>query len=180
MGKRSVLEYRGKYLPRGVRCFVTRSHFALHWTASCGVVYDGVFREFSTAAAEPQLYEVFTCIWGRKMKRKDRNELRTADRHAEPGPLLATFPNLSEFLTAAVFEDTRDRRESPTVTVWAVGGQWKLAVKDRAEGLVLWLTAESLLEVLQLLELYCLEPSAPWRHDDQSHERNGKRVGKKT
>lgn len=114
------------------------------------------------------------------MKRKDRAKLVGAERHASPGALLEAFPNLGEFLTAGTFDGTDDRREAPTVTLWAQGGLWKLSVKDRAEGLVMWLTAEKLLELLQLLELYCLEPEGPWRHDEQQHERQGKRIQKRS
>lgn len=112
------------------------------------------------------------------MKRRDLNKLPSLRTHADPGDLSKTFPQLAEFLTAAVFEGSKERRESPTVTVWAAGGQWKASVKDREEGLVMWLAAPGLLELLQLMEDFCQSPEAPWRHDDQAHERNGKRVKK--
>lgn len=112
------------------------------------------------------------------MKRKPRSELKSVRWHAEQDKLLKSYPALSEFMTAAVYEDGDEVRESPTVTLWASGGQWKCSVKDRAESLVMWLSAESLADLLRLLEQFVLEPEGPWRHDDMAHERNGKRVRK--
>jgi len=69
-------------------------------------------------------------------------------------------------------------RVARTFTCWAAGGQWKVAVKDRAEGLVLWLSADSLQQLVVLLDAMVLSTEAPWRHDEANHERNGKRVKK--
>lgn len=112
------------------------------------------------------------------MKRKDRSECPGLATHASARGLTELYPNLSEFMTAAQFEGDGDRREAPTITVWASGGQWKASVKDRAEGLVMWLSADSWAELWQMVDLMCLESTAPWRHDDPSHDRNGKRVKK--
>lgn len=112
------------------------------------------------------------------MKRKDKSACPGLATHASTRGLTDVFPNLGEFMTAAVFEETGERRESPTVTIWCSGGQWKASVKDRAEGLVMWLSADSALELLQMTDLMCLESEGPWRHDDLGHERNGKRVKK--
>lgn len=112
------------------------------------------------------------------MKRKDLTKMKGVLLHADPGDLAGDFPQLAEFMTAAVYEGGKDRRESPTVTIWAASGQWKASVKDRAEGLVLWLAADTLRNLLVLLDSFVLEPGAPWRHDEYGHERNGKRVKK--
>jgi len=112
------------------------------------------------------------------MKRKDLAKSKSALLHADPEGLSKSFPKLAEFLTAATFEGSKDRRESPTLTIWATAGTWRASVKDRAEGLVLWLSAPHLLELLGMLEDFCLSPEAPWRHDEQGHQREGKRVKK--
>lgn len=112
------------------------------------------------------------------MKRKDRKQIAALRIHAAPGDLKELYPNLAEFMTAALFEGDDETRESPTLTVWAAGGLWKASVKDRAEGLIMWLSAESVTELLSLLEDMVLNPEAPWRHDDPAHERNGKRAKK--
>jgi len=112
------------------------------------------------------------------MKRKDLSKSKSSLLHADPEGLAKTFPKLSEFLTAATFEGSKDRRESPTITFWATGGTWRVSVKDRAEGLVLWLSAPSVMELLSMLEDFVLSTEAPWRHDDQAHQRDGKRVKK--
>lgn len=109
------------------------------------------------------------------MKRRDPSQTPGLNRHAQCVYLAKEFPNLNEFLTAATFDDGA-RREGPTLTFWCAGGQFKANVKDRAEGQVLWLSAGSWLELLQMIELMVLESDAPWRHDDQEHDRNKKRV----
>lgn len=58
------------------------------------------------------------------------------------------------------------------------GWEWKATLKDRAEGLVMWLSAGSLRELIKLMDSFCLAEDGPWRHDDHQHERNGKRVKK--
>jgi len=112
------------------------------------------------------------------MKRKDLSKSKSSLLHADPEGLAKSFPKLSEFLTAATFDGSKDRRESPTVTIWATSGTWRASVKDRAEGLVLWLSAPTVLELLGMLEDFCLSAEAPWRHDQDGHQRDGKRVKK--
>jgi len=114
------------------------------------------------------------------MKKKNLEKSRSALQHAEPSELKTSFPHLAEFMTAATYDGGKERRESPTLTVWASAGTWRCSVKDRAEGLVLWLSAPTPLELLAMLEEFVLSEAAPWRHDDQLHERNGKRVKKST
>jgi len=112
------------------------------------------------------------------MKRKDLSKSKSTLLHADPTGLKESFPKLAEFLTAATFEGSKDRRESPTVTFWATGGSWRASVKDRAEGLVLWLSAPEVGELLSMLEEFVLSAEAPWRHDQEGHQRDGKRVKK--
>lgn len=112
------------------------------------------------------------------MKRKDVARMAGVRLHASPEQLRSTYPNLAEFMTAGFYDGGKEPRQAPTVTIWAGGGLWRASVKDRAESLVLWLSAPEPLELLALLEEFVLSAAAPWRHDDQEHERNGKRVKK--
>jgi len=112
------------------------------------------------------------------MKRKDLAKSKTSLLHADPQGFAETFPKLSEFMTAATFDGSKERRESPTITFWATSGTWRASVKDRAEGLVLWLSAPNVGELLSMLEDFCLSAEAPWRHDQEGHQRDGKRVKK--
>lgn len=114
------------------------------------------------------------------MKRKSRSEMKALSHHAPDDNLLKQFPELNEFMRAATFDGEEGVRESPTVTFWCGGGEWKASVKDRAEGLVMWLSASSLGDLLHLLETFVGSSDGPWRHDDHQHERNGKRVKKGT
>jgi len=175
-----VRRYRNSYLPRGLSVFVTPRRFVLLWATGTGLVFGGRSSSFSGDTAESQERELWQAIWGEPMKRKDLKASLSAKFHADDTGLKESFPNLAEFMTAALFEGSKDRRESPTVTIWAAGGQWRASIKDRAEGLVLWLSAPAIGELLTMLEDFVLSADAPWRHDDQAHGNNGKRVKKGT
>jgi hypothetical protein len=112
------------------------------------------------------------------LKRKDVSKIPGTLKHASGEQLVKTYPRLAEFMTAAVFDGGKETREAPTVTFWCGGGLWRASVKDREESLVLWLSAESPTQLLALLDEFCLNPTAPWRHDDVQDERKGKRVKK--
>jgi len=111
------------------------------------------------------------------MRRKDTSVVQGLKLHASPELIAKPYPQLAEFLTSGEYEDGT-RREAPTVTIWAQGGQWRLSLKDRAEGLVMWLSAEKLLELLQLAELFCLSSEGPWRIDEYADPNKGKRTKK--
>lgn len=173
-----VRRWSWKYLPPGVSVWVTRCCFLVQHATKSGFVYRSVWRRFLSCDGERQKQEVMDTIWEYEMKRKDTGSMAGVTRHADNDKLLDKYPNLQEFLTAAVLEGETDRRESPTVTVWASGGVWKVSVRDRAEQLVMWLQGMTLREVLNQLETFVLDEQAPWRHDDAASERNGKRAKK--
>lgn len=175
---RRCREWKWRYLPRSVRVWVTRRAYAVLFITRHGYTIRGVCLPFLSGDAGPQRGEIMRTIWGcQAMKRKDPKKVKTLATHASSDGL-KEWPSLCEWLTAARFEGSEERRESPTLTIWCAGGQWRASLKDRAEGLVMWLSAATLPELAQLAELLCLSPEGPWRHDEQSHERNGKRVKK--
>jgi len=167
-----------RYIPLNVRVWVTRSRLVLLWSDRSGRVYAGRSLPWLSEDGQHQLTQLWSSIWEGPMKRKDLAKSKSALLHADPSGLDKTFPKLSEFMTAAVFDGSKERRESPTVTFWATGGAWRASVKDRAEGLVLWLSAPNLMELMAMMEDFVLSTEAPWRHDDQAHSQNGKRVKK--
>lgn len=180
MGVDRPLRYRDRLFPRNLSVWVKRASCVLLWHTRTGCCYAGRCLPLVSETADAQYSELWALIHGGPMKRKDIDKVKSARVHADASGVKENFPNLAEFLTAAVFEGSKERRESPTVTIWATGGTWRASVKDRAEGLVLWLSAPHFGELLAMLEDFCLSAEAPWRHDDQSHERNGKRVKKAT
>jgi hypothetical protein len=137
-----------------------------------------VCRRFLAEEAEGQKAEVMSAVWEGPMKRKTLEQLRGVRCHADAAGLASTHPNLAEFMTCAAFDGDGklEPREAPTITVWCQGGQWKASVKDRAEGLVMWLASETWAELWQMIDLFALEPDAPWRHDEGTFQ--GKRVKK--
>lgn len=171
-----VVRWSWKYLPINVRVYVSREKFCVLYITRLHHVFAGVCRPFRAVGPESQKAEIVNTIWEKEVKRKAASELPGVRLHASTQGLLELLPNLAEFMTAATFESEGkvDRREAPTITIWCTGGQWKASIKDRAEGLVMWLSAESALELLQMADLFVLESSAPWRHDEG--EQKGKRV----
>lgn len=178
MSAKDIKEYRDRYLPVSVRVWVSRSRFVLLWRSRAGYVFAGRCLPFLSQTADDQVGEIFTQVWSEQMKRKDLAKSKSLASHADPLELKKSYPSLAEFMTAATFEGSKDRRESPTVTLWATGGTWRASIKDRAEGLVLWLSAPLISELLLMMESFVLSAEAPWRHDDQDHARNGKRKQK--
>jgi len=148
------------------------------WASRAGFPYAWDRFRLLTSGADRQASEVMARVWEGPMKRKDVSKIPGALRHASPDQIVKTYPHLAEFMTAAVFDGGKESREAPTITFWCNGGLWRASVKDREESLVLWMSAESPAQLFALLEEFCLNPAAPWRHDDVQHERNGKRTKK--
>lgn len=159
--------------------FVSEVGFAVLYATRLGFTYRGRWLPFTVDGSQEQKLQVSRCVWeGREVKKKKSKAGDAARLHASPDLLKGHYPNLAEFLTTGVYEDG-ERRESPTITLWASGGQWKAILKDRAEGLVMWLSEEKLLALLMMAEQMCLEEDGPWRVDDQGpyHGKRKKGLG---
>lgn len=167
-----------RYLPKRCRVYVARGRFIVFWVAPNGHVLAGACENFETGLADTQEGEIMRRIWRGTVKKKELSKMRGTLLHADPDGLKDNFPNLSEFMTAATFEEGEGRRESPTLTIWAQAGQWKCNLRDREEGLCMWLAAATLQELAVMLETFCLETEGPWRHDDVNGDRYKKRLKK--
>lgn len=174
--RRSVVRWSWRYIPKNVCVYVSRERYVLLWVDRGGRVYGGTCVPFLAVDGQQQKEQLMARIWEGPMKRKDVETMLGVRVHASPGGLKESYPNLAEWMTCAVFEGNGklESRESPTMTVWCAGGQWRASLKDRAEKLVMWLSAESWLELMQMIELFVLEADAPWRNDEG--DRQGKRV----
>jgi len=173
-----VKAYREKYYPRGLSVWVSTWWFTLFWADKTGRVYSGETRDFLSQDAEAQRAEIWSCIHGGPMKRKERAKLTGGLVHASDDRMAKAYPRLHEWMTAARYDDGDENRESPTLTLWAQGGQFRLSLRDRAEELVMWLVGDTVLEVLKLAEAFCQDEAGPWRVDDHSSPHNGKRLRK--
>lgn len=178
MGQLAFRRLKCRYLRRDAEVWVLPQCFLAQVRSRSGFVWDSALVPFVSGNGDEQLGEILRFFWRWPVKRKDSKKIASAKVHASPGDLSKQFPQLSEFMTAAKFEGEQDVRESPTITVWCSGGLWRCSVKDRAEGLVMWLSAETPRELMDIVEGFVFSNDAPWRHDDQAHERNGKRVRK--
>lgn len=102
--------------------------------------------------------------------------------HAPGGPAASTdgmgkIPQLAEWMTATSYEDGT-ARQVPTITFWCQAGEWKANLRDRAEGLCLWLSAESWQELVKIVDVACQDSTYPWRRDEFGDPEKGKRAKK--
>ena len=179
MGPRtqSVREWKTSNFGPGVRVFVTPDSAGVFFTSRRGFQYADLHLPLLSVGADPQKLEIAHAVWRyRAMKKKDRLKTPGAGLHASPDLLKGKWPKLAEWLTSAAYDDGTPR-EAPTLTLWCSGGLWRLTLKDRADGMVMWLSSEKLLEVITLAEQYCLEEEAPWRVDDYSQEHGKRKKG---
>jgi hypothetical protein len=158
--------------------WVSRSVFYCGRGTRTGYLLHSALVPFVSEDGESQLVELWSYIWGVVMKRPPKNSAARPVDHASSAEVKKGWPSLHEWLTCARWEDDGADRQSPTLTVWAQSGQWKLCLRDRDQSRVLWLGAASLVELVDLADGIVLSPDAPWRHDDDAHERNGKRIKK--
>lgn len=88
---------------------------------------------------------------------------------------LDRLKRFAEWMTATTFDDGAER-QLPTYTVWCQGGEWKANLRDREEGLCLWLSAPTHLELIKLIDAACQDASYSWRKDAYGDPEKGKRV----
>lgn len=88
---------------------------------------------------------------------------------------LSKLPLLAEWMTSTTYEDGAER-QVPTMTFWCQAGEWKVNLRDRAEGLCLWLSAGTWLELLKMINDACQESAFPWRRDEYGDPDKGKRL----
>ena len=88
---------------------------------------------------------------------------------------MSKLPSLAEWMTATTYDDGTTR-QTPTVTFWCQGGEWKANLRDRAEGLCLWLSAETWAELVKIIDAACQDAGYPWRRDEYGDPDKGKRA----
>jgi hypothetical protein len=177
-GRTRVVRYRSRYLPLGVVVFVSRSSFLVYRSTRSGFTLSSIVEDFESDDGDEQEQQVWNAVWRSLMKRPDPASLKAELNHAISPELAKKWACLHEWLTCAQWEDGGGPRQAPTVTIWANAGQWKCCLRDKDRQLVLWLGADKLIQLLDLADGLVLSPDAPWRIDQQDHERNGKRVKK--
>lgn len=110
------------------------------------------------------------------MKRKAIDKGKRVRQLADPSGLEKTHPRLADWMTSGWFEDTKEPRLGPTLTIWCVSGEWRASMKDRAEQLVCWLSAPTYAELMEMADAFCQSAEAPWRHDETGTPEKGKRA----
>lgn len=169
-------QYREKYVPRGTRVYVSRDSYVVHFTSRTGYCLACLTGRFASSTVDEQLDELWSVIHGGAMQRKNLRGSSLNDSHARADDIAKLWPRLVEFMTAAKFEGSDEPRAAPTLTIWAQGGVWRCTVRDRAEGLVLWLSDEKLDDLLSLADAFCQDAEGPWRHDEVQNGKSNVRV----
>lgn len=107
------------------------------------------------------------------MKKKECTNAPGAPAASVDG--LGKLTAFGEWMTATTYEDGTPR-QLPTYTVWCQAGEWKANLRDREEGLCLWLSAPTHLELIKMIDAACQDASYPWRRDEYGDPDRGKRV----
>lgn len=84
------------------------------------------------------------------------------------------FPTLHSHLTQGKWPDGSDR-ETSTLNVWYDGSIYKAMLRDRSEGMVLFVACPSLVKLLDTLEGAVADPRADWRTDKNGGSPKGKK-----
>jgi len=171
-----AVRWKNRYIPRFCRVYLFDDVYLVTWSSRGGFVYASTTGPLTSPRPADNRQRVHDSIREGPVKKKNVASLRSAAWHADDDAVLEGFPLLSEFMRSATYEDSTDPRDAPTITIWCAGGLWKAAVKDRAEGLVMWLSDSSLFVLLTLLNGMVLSEDAPWRHDSELNGQKGKRV----
>jgi hypothetical protein len=93
------------------------------------------------------------------------------------GPALAwatTHPALHEYLTMEKYPDG-GQRQTATLLLFVEGVEWKGCLRDRDTSRTLWVTAGSLLDVIETLEVMLQSDDAQWRKDKPQQQWQGKK-----
>jgi hypothetical protein len=161
----------------GVSVWVSRSLVFVLLSDRGGRVYRGFVLQSVFASLADAKQRIADRLWeDQAMKRKAIDKGKRVRQLADPAGLDKTHPRLAEWMTCGWFEDTKEPRLGPTLTVWCVSGEWRASLKDRAEQLVCWLSAPTYAELMEMADAFCQSGEAPWRHDEQGTPEKGKRV----
>lgn len=168
--------FRCRWLPCGVRVFMSDTGFLVQRATRDGYVFYcrwvpvvwGDHDDFRSP-----VYAACCQEGGAQVNKKSVAIVKGGPAASVDG--MGKIPSLAEWMTATTFDDGADR-QTPTVTFWCAGGEWHANLRDRAEGLCLWLVAPTWAELVKLCDQMCQESSAPWRRDAPGDKDKGKRV----
>lgn len=110
--------------------------------------------------------------------------LRKSDKPDHPGlpggmpedpTLKALHPNLWDHLYQTKWDDGSPR-ETSSMLFFAQDGMLKACIKDKANGLCLWVSARSMGALIDAVEAALADPGSDWRVDRQFGEKTASRV----
>lgn len=117
-------------------------------------------------------------VWMSRNKGEGRRVV-AGDSVPTDGPTaVKMLGNLIWHLTATKYADGSPRRPG-SLLVFAQDGVYKLMIRDRDEGLCLWLATQTIEGVLMAAEAGLGSPAAEWRVDRQQEGQQASRVKKK-
>lgn len=92
---------------------------------------------------------------------KDATSVSTKLVLNDPG-FVEAYPAIAEHLCCMAYEDGT-KRQTSTVTLFVESGMLKMSLNDREEGRSLYVSSETFLGVVELLEVALMADSPPWR-----------------
>lgn len=98
---------------------------------------------------------------------------------APSGPGDEDVPLLVEYLSATTYDDGTPRQTS-TLLLMAQDGAWKACLRDREQGMCLWVAAPSFGALIGVVEASLGLPDAPWRLDRASGHPTASRQPKRS
>lgn len=105
-------------------------------------------------------------LWSNAMRKKEKKREAQSTRAAEDTDLCERFPTLYDYLTAITYDgpDGGPRTVS-TLLVFAADGVFKACLRDRDEGVCLWVAGRTFGDLLRVLEDELANDTGVWRLD---------------
>lgn len=183
-GRRPLLVSRRRDAPRswwreaGLRAALVGSTVVL-WiqTRWCAVPHRVCTHQNVTGdlAGLRDLVEGIACHMLRKSDAPKPLGLEPCVSHSDP--MMSSHPALWSYLTQMAWEDGSPR-ETASLLVFMDGGAFKAMLRDKANGLCLWVAAPALSMLMDVLEAKLLDPNADWRTDRVAPGQKAGRVRK--
>lgn len=105
-------------------------------------------------------------LWSRAMKRKEKKRGQETQRAAEDPDLRERFPTLYDYLTSLTYDgEDGGVRTVSTLLVFAADDVFKACLRDRDEGVCLWVAGRTFGDLLRVLEDELANDTGVWRLD---------------
>lgn len=106
----------------------------------------------------------------------EQDARKQAARSGDDTKWATAHPALHEYLTADKYPDG-GLRQTATLLVFCEASEWKACLRDRDTSRTLWISSQSLPELLEALDEVLQGEDAQWRRDKPHNQGGGKKRG---